>query len=490
MCIGKNVSVMNYPTRRTFHVVMIVTLVSTVVSVRGAAEEDSPTVLNIGSRRELFVDRHLVGGLNGTSLKLHTPQLAAPVSPARPHGHYATVLKDTDKFQFYYRGDTKPGNHWKQGWEQYHEGEVTLYAESKDGITWTLPKLNIYDDHPTFPAGNVVLMDEFLVTHNFTPFIDTRPGVPAAERYKGLGGLAYQPHAEHLEVRLRRGPGGLKAYVSPDGIHWRRLRDEPVVPEEWGKYFDSQNYAFWSDSEQAYVCYFRRFIKGCRGIARTTSQDFLNWTPFVEMEANLPNEHLYTPCTQPYYRAPHIYIALPTRFMANRGAATDILMMSTRGGAKFDREFTQSFIRPGISSAGWANRANYSAIGIHATSPTEMSMFLTGGRRYTLRIDGFVSVNAPLATGEFITKVLSFEGSELEINYSTSAAGELRVELQDAVGKPLDGYSLDDCEPIYGDHISRVVTWNESGDVSALVGKPIRIRFEMSDADLYALKFN
>ncbi len=144
-------------------------------------------VVDIGSRRELFVDRFIVGALKEASLKLHTPQLMPPVSPPRPDGHYATVLKADDTFQFYYRGDTKPGNHWKQGWEQYHDGEVTLYAESKDAIHWTAPKLGIYDDHPTFPQGNVVLMNEFLVNHNFTPFIDTRPGVPAAEKYKGLG---------------------------------------------------------------------------------------------------------------------------------------------------------------------------------------------------------------------------------------------------------------------------------------------------------------
>jgi hypothetical protein len=452
--------------------------------------DDDPNVVDVGARRELFVDRHIVGDLKGTSLKLHSPQLMPPISPPRPHGHYATVLRADDKFQFYYRGDTTPGNHWKKGWEQYHEGEVTLYAESKNGINWTLPKLGIYDDHATFPAGNVVLMNEFLVTHNFTPFIDTKPGVPPAERYKALGGLAYQPHKEHLEVRSRRGPGGLKAYTSPDGIHWKRLRDEPVVPEEWGKYFDSQNYAFWSDSEQAYVCYFRRFIKGYRGIARTTSKDFIKWTPFVEMQANLPNEHLYTPCTQPYYRAPHIYIALPTRFMAKRGSATDILMMSTRGGDRFDREFTQSFIRPGIGAQGWANRANYAAIGIHQTSPIEMSLFLTGGRRYSMRIDGFVSINAPLETSEFITRPLKFTGSTLEINYSTSAAGQVRVEIQDANSKPVPGFALEDCEPIYGDHIARTVRWKGNPDLAKLAGQNVRIRFEMSDADLYSLKFN
>ena len=263
-----------------------------------------------------------------------------------------------------------------------------------------------------------------------------------------------------------------------------------MIPEAWGKYFDSQNYAFWSESEQAYVCYFRRFIKGYRGIARTTSQDFIHWTPFQEMHANLPNEHLYTPCTQPYFRAPHIYFAIPTRFMAKRGSATDILFMSARGSAPFDREFTQSFIRPGIGQDGWANRANYAAIGIHQTGPAEMSLFLTGGRRYTLRLDGVASVNAPLEGGTLITKPLTFTGNELEINYSTSAAGQIQVEIQDAQGNPQPGLTLADCEPIYGDHIARTVRWKEGTDVSSPSGKPVRLRFVMHDADLYALKFN
>ncbi|QGQ28115.1 hypothetical protein [Gimesia maris] len=144
---------------------------------------DDP-VLEIGSRRELFVDRFLIDELEHAELKLHPPQLMPAVTPPRPHGHYATVLKSDRGYQFYYRGDTQPGNHWKKGWEQYHDGEVTLYAESPDAIHWTLPHLGIYPDHPTFPQGNVVLMNEFLVNHNFTPFIDTRPGVPESENTK------------------------------------------------------------------------------------------------------------------------------------------------------------------------------------------------------------------------------------------------------------------------------------------------------------------
>lgn len=449
-----------------------------------AAGADVP---NIGDRRELLVDHFLIERLENASLKLAEPRLAPEVSSPRPHGHYATVLRSPDGFQFYYRGDKDPKVTWKtHGIEAYHEGEVTLYAESKDGILWKVPKLDLFA-HPSFPEGNIVLMDEIFVNHNFTPFLDTRPGTPPSERYKALGGIAFQPNQK--EVREKRGPGGLKAFVSPDGIHWKRLRDEPVIPEEWGKYFDSQNYAFWSTHEGRYVCYFRRFIQGVRGIARTTSEDFVHWTPFEEMKANLPGEQLYTSCTQPYYRAPHLYVATPTRFMDKRGAATDILFMTTRGGSSYERTFTQSFIRPGLGVSGWANRANYAAIGIHQTGPTEMSLFLTGGRRYTLRVDGFASLNAPLEGGEMLSKPFVFSGKELEINFSTSAAGRMRVEIQDATGRPLPGFELDACEPLWGDEISRVVQWKGAPDLLKFSGAPVRLRFELSDADLFSFRF-
>jgi hypothetical protein len=443
--------------------------------------------VELGRRRELFVDRFLIAELNGTSLRLHVPQLASPVTPPRPHGHYATVLHDEGRFRFYYRGDKDPQVTWKtHGIEAYHDGEVTLYAESRDGVHWELPRLGLYD-HPSFPAGNIVLMQEFGVNHNFAPFVDTRPGVPTGEKYKALGGLAFQPHQQ--DVRARRGPGGLRAYVSADGLRWRRLQADPVIPEEWGKYFDSQNHAFWSESEGRYVCYFRRFVKGLRGIARTTSEDFVHWTPYVEMEANLPGEHLYTANTQPYFRAPHLYVATPTRFMDQRGAATDILFMTTRGGGRYDRTFTESFIRPGIGPDGWANRANYAAIGIHPIGPTEMSFFLTGGRRYVMRIDGFASVNAPLAGGEMVTKPLRFSGARLEINFSTSAAGVVRVEVLSPAGQPLPGFTRADCEPIYGDALARIVKWKGDPDLGALAGKVVCLRFVMADADLFSLRF-
>ena len=87
----------------------------------------------------------------------------------------------------------------------------------------------------------------------------------------------------------RLGPAGLRAYVSPDGIHWTKLGDDPVFTQGA---FDSQNVAFWSPDQQRYLCYFRVMNKGMRSIAHTTSKDFLHWTDPVVMEANQPGEHV------------------------------------------------------------------------------------------------------------------------------------------------------------------------------------------------------
>jgi len=106
-----------------------------------------------------------------------------------------------------------------------------------------------------------------------------------------------------------------------------------------------------------------------------------------------------------------------------------------------------------------------------------------------LRTDGFVSVNAPFRGGELSTKPLVFAGSKLEINFETSAAGGVRVEIQDESGSPFPGYALADCPEFIGDEINRVVAWSGGPGVAGLAGKVVRLRFALKDADLYSLRF-
>lgn len=434
-------------------------------------------VRDIGSRRELFVDRFLIERLENMSLKLHEPQLTPAMSEPADNLEYGTVIKDGDLFRLY----TRDGRGAKFDGDS---SEVTRYCESRDGVHWSKPNLGLYEIDGT--KSNNVVLHEKNVCHNFSPFLDTRPGVQPDQRFKALAGT------------IHRNPGGgLIAFTSGDGIHWRKLQEKPVITKGA---FDSQNVSFWSETENRYVAYVRTFtagvstatewrLDGLRSVSRATSEDFMHWTEPVPLQPNFSGEHLYTTLTHPYFRAPHIYVALPTRFHPSRGESTDILFMTARGPGPYDRTFREAFIRPGLDPARWGNRSNYAALNVVPTGPTEMSIYTTPFRRFVLRTDGFASVHAGADVGEMLTYPLRFSGNELVINYSTSAGGSLRVELQDAGGKALPGFAISDCRNLVGDAIEQKVTWKEKSDLSILAGQPVRLRVVMQDADLFAIQF-
>lgn len=454
--------------------------------------------IDIGSRRELFVDDHLVGSMRYVEYVLHHPVKAPPSDAPFPEGYYATVIADEDEqgtlYRAYWRGldPTYTGGTGYSG----HPGEVTRYAESRDGVNWVRPDLGLYEMDGDAP-NNAVLAGMPPFSHNFTPFLDTRPGVDPNERYKALAGHPGPAGSKDADADLAG--RGLHAFVSADGIHWKKKGEVIPYQREWRHAFDSQNVAFWSEAEQAYVCYFRTYTPSShlRSISRTTSRDFETWTEPVPMHPNRTNEHLYTSQTQPYFRAPHIYVALPTRYVAGRVGSesthamlgsTDILFMATRPGAsRYSRLFAEAFLRPGLDPANWKNRANFVALNIIPTSEQEMSIYHKSGDRYVLRTDGFISVHADAQKGELITKPFTFEGDELLLNYSTSAGGQLQVELLDADGEPIPDFGLNDAPLIVGDEIDRSVQW--AGDLQTLQGTPVRLRFVMLECDLYSFRF-
>jgi hypothetical protein len=227
-----------------------------------------------------------------------------------------------------------------------------------------------------------------------------------------------------------------------------------------------------------------------RTITRTTSHDYVSWSEPVALKPNVPGEHLYTSQTHPYFRAPHIYIALPTRFHPTRGQSTDILFMTARGDGPYDRTYREAFIRPGLDPKRWGNRSNYAALNVVPTSVTEMSIYTTPFRRFTLRTDGFASLHAGADAGEMVTCPLRFDGKSLVVNYATSAGGSMLVEIQDTAGKAVPGFALGDGVGLVGDSIEQAVMWTGGGDVSKLAGKPVRVRIAMLEADLFSLKFN
>jgi hypothetical protein len=456
-------------------------------------------IINIGSRRELFVDSFLIDKMENVVFELHHPTDKGPVlyfdKPWEgPFSAYCTILKDSNLFRVYYRGVPTSG-------DDGNNSENTCYAESDDGINWRKPELGLYEINGS-KRNNVILSNTAPVTHNFSPFIDANPSVSAPQKYKALGGTE---------------KSGLIAWVSADGIHWQKMQDKPVITD--GK-FDSQNVAFWSESEKCYVSYFRIWTKsrysGYRSVGRATSTDFINWSPTVPMTfGNTPMQHLYTNQTHPYFRAPHIYVAIAARFMPGRQVisdenakelnvepkyykdCSDAVFMTSRGGTIYDRTYMQGFISPGIGLRNWVSRTNYPALNVVQTSQEEMSVYVNQDyaqptahlRRYSLRLDGFVSVYGNWDGGELLTKPFIFEGDRLFINFSTSAAGGVRVEITDTDGNAIDGFTQHDCQEIIGNEIEKKVVWNSNKSLDTLSGKPVRIRFLLSDAHIYSFRF-
>ena len=499
------------------------------------AAEKTGKVTEIGSRRELFVEPTLINKLSGGArLQLHQP-VAREITFVcdKPwEGSscaYMKVFQDGELYRMYYRGSDVV--YTKDGYHSPHE-EVACYAESRNGIHWTKPELGLFQYNGS-KKNNIIWMGSG--SHNFAPFLDTRPGCPAEERFKALAG------------DFRK---GLQAFVSADGKRFKPVQQKPVIAKGA---FDSLNLAFWDSVAGVYREYHRDFRQG-RDIRTGTSQDFVHWTDpeFLSYEAHrhesepedappvrdadpanqLPGRvsQLYTNQIIPYYRAPHLYLGFPTRYI-DRGwtysatqlprydyrklrgaksrregtAVTDGMFMASRSGTHF-HIWPESFIRPGLrTEQSWFYGDTYQNHGLVETAshiedaPPELSVYVSENshqdhpgqfRRYTLRIDGFVSLQAPLAGGELITQPLVFQGERLSLNLSTSAAGSVRVEFQEPNGTPIPGFTLDDAHELYGDSLDLAAAWKGAEtSVAARSGKPVRLRFAVRDADVFSYQF-
>jgi hypothetical protein len=486
---------------------------------------DASETIDIGSRLELLVDDYLIDEIRSKAeLRLHhpTPQEVALVTDKPWEGCMCgniTVFRDGHKYRMYYKAfnvDLYDERNRGESLVETHPLWVA-YAESEDGLHWQRPELGLIEFGGS-KENNLLWQGvgpEQHGVHGFAPFKDGNPDCAPDARYKAVGGIR------------RAIKGGLYAMKSPDGIHWTMFKEEPVITK--GR-FDSQNLAFWDALRGEYRAYVRDLHDNRRDIRTATSNDFIHWSEPVWLEyPGSPDEELYTNQIQPYCRAPHVFVGFPTRYVRRPwspsiealpelehrrlraqinerfGAAlTDGLFMSSRDGRIFKR-WGEAFIRPGPQVEGnWAYGDNYQNWGIIETpsalegAPQELSFFVTEGywrgnstyfRRYTLRIDGFVSVHAPLGGGEFVTRPLTFAGNELAINFSTSAAGSISAEIQDAGGDPIDGFALKDCPEIIGDELERRVRWAKESEVGRLAGRPVRLRFVLKDADLYSFRF-
>ena len=161
--------------------------------------------IHIGTDRQLFVDDFWITEAIDVTRPLHEPVRREVVISAehpweRGGVSYMVTFREGDRFRAWYRCDQ----------EMPIRGErlpLIAYAESTDGVHWEKPRLGLIEFQGS-KDNNLVWTGP---GNNMSPFLDLNPDAPDEERYKAI-------------VRT----GDILALVSPDGLRWRLMQDEPI----------------------------------------------------------------------------------------------------------------------------------------------------------------------------------------------------------------------------------------------------------------------
>ncbi len=479
------------------------------------------TPIDVGSRKQLLFDELLVASKRDISLVVNKPyQDPDPVLVAdRPWesggiGSYNTVMCEDGVFRMWYDALMKPGDRGARFDRQL------CYAESTDGVHWEKPELGLIRFGRSKRNNIVSPPSGTQSQQGATVFRDDQ--APKSERYKAWTKL----NPAFRQTSSTRS-GGLRALVSPDGLRWKFL--DEGYPLHKGNAADSQNIAFWDEEQGCYVAYVRmkRLPRGrdrtC-WVGRMTSRDFRNWTRAKTVfaadktdeamplpagtKARQPVLDFYTPGGMKYPGAPSSYLLFPSAYHhwdEGRFPGTiDVILLTSRDGIHWHRPSERApYLRLGLDGSPNCGMLNvnpwpivvgdevwiyYGGVGRshleERTDPSESGLF-----RARLRLDGFMSADAPAGGGVFTTPPLTFEGDRLELNVDTSAGGWAQVEIRSGSGRPLSGFTQDACDVVRSNATQRIVTWNGSSDCSDLAGKPVRLRFTMRATKLYAFQF-
>jgi len=481
------------------------------------AEPDAPRVIDVGSKKQLFIDGLFIESSRGTTLTMNPPARDGSVLFTNDQpwetgkdtyiGVYSSVVKEKGVVRLWY--DSRRG-----GDQSY--GRVA-YAESEDGLHFTKPvvKLHAIDGSK---ENNVVIPG---VIGGCAVWID--PQAPPEHRYKTQAKV-YPSREFHM-------------HSSPDGLRWKLFAK--LNPGRGG--WDTQSVVFWDPDLGRYALFTRYWVSSRHGTAkapddfrsvrRLESDDLKSWEKqSIAMQPDAADRVLHpTPPGHPpvdyygadvfrYAEADRVYVMLAQAFWhwkpraprQGRGpAGFDVRLAVSRDGVNFQRaggrkpfmsmgpagRFDSKFVWAMPDPVRMGDELWIYYVGSnrdhdrYIDSAAPEGKHLTGISRAVLRLDGFVSADADYAGGEMTTPLVKFSGKRLELNVQTSGGGSVVVELLDDHGKPIPGFAKSDATPINGNSVRMPVRWGERSEVGALIGSPVRLRFHMRDCKLYAFQF-
>lgn len=456
--------------------------------------------------RHLFLDPAFVQQTTNISLHVNPPQRREIViRPDKPWeqlmiSFYLTVLDEEGKLRMWYICRDKANR------------PNVAYAESRDGIRWTKPNLGIVE-YDGSKANNLT----GLTTFEGVVFRD--PNAPVQERYA---------YVTHLWTE------GMVRFYSPDGLHWQRDKT-PLL--RLGA--DTQNVTFWDERLGKYVLYLRGWQRGedkklYRKVVRAeipslttplavapSRKSLYLWgkekvpvignefpTVFAADEHDPPNCDVYDIAAQPYPLDPRWYVGFPSMFQREQRMSDgplEVQFAGSRDGITWHRYDRKPYAPLGLAGSESANMTFMGpglvvrgdeiwqyGTGFHSRhGDMEARKRKTDGviYRYVQRVDGFVSLDFDAAGGRCVTASVKVDGPRLLLNVDTGALGQLRVGLLDAEGKPISGFSTDDCKVLRTNSTCAEVGWTAASDLTALKGRDVRLTFIGSRAKLYSFRF-
>ncbi|HSW43965.1 MAG TPA: LamG-like jellyroll fold domain-containing protein [Phycisphaerae bacterium] len=449
---------------------------------------------------QLFIDDHLVASKHNVVRRYH---------PFRKHAGNPLIEVDQPWEEHVVNACSVLANEDGTGFRMYYycwtpEGDKSrsymCYATSKDGLKWEKPKLGLYDwqgnskgaatkENNILPDGCASVM--------YTPW-ETDP----AKRYHGVGGMYH-------------------ARASADGINWKPLSEEKIVSGGDTSHF------YWDPHVKRFRCNVkvgtdvRGLRRRCVGFSETN--DLTKYPPLRMIMAPDDIDDLW--CKPGTVQRTHFYACPVTPYetmyvgflQIYRAAEPEgyfhgplwLELASSRDGMRWNRSepdttvrniySLQDISRPPLLNIGkfrefddgmviapppllvgdelWAYYTGYEEL--HDLLPYKSAIGLA-----KLRKDGFASLDADEVMGEIVTKQFTGADGTLLVNCNPRG-GSIRVELLDADGKVIPGYSRDDCTAVTKNGVRQAVTWKNNKELPG-DGRPVRFRFVMEHAQLFS----
>lgn len=493
----------------------------TLVTVFGPMPSEGQQTYDIGSGNQIFLDGRFLAERENVRIVVQPPRKTGErnivagvhkmvagepiaVTDGPESSPYLQVMENDGVFRGF-RYVSKNGVDWQWATKELLDAGDFAYG-MRDSV------------HPRLTAYGVVFRD---------------PHAPPQQRYKIVSGWRN------------------KVFASADGREWTAVHDN-VFPKAalYPDGMDSQNIAFHDAAQGGYVAYVRvndlievapQLKDRCgefgrcflRAVGRSVTTDLASFPmPEIVLEADerdprfdgLAEADFYMPQVLKYPHAQDAYVMFQNRYLHYRPwfiaddlsvyapeggrlniGPLDIGFASSRDGIHWERYDRKPLIPLGPTGA-FDSRGLYPVRGLvfrgdemwlyfvtwdSHLSPRDGIGFRPTVSRTVFRRDGFTAVEADYTGGEFTTTPLEFEGGKLHVNVDTSALGLLRVEVQDQQGKPIPGFSLDDCDRIHTTNSTRkTVQWRGESSLAELTGREIRLRFELRfGAKLYSFRF-